>query len=110
MAETRTSVKDVIPDVGGRFNLDENVAKCKVLCLVIRGAHTLLSLPFELKNHRMYQLRDRSLDQSVPYSHRKRRRESEVLFSQGMPRLPIYFLSWLTERVHSAQLKRWGKK
>lgn len=25
MGETRTSVKDVIPDVGGRFNLDESV-------------------------------------------------------------------------------------
>ncbi len=25
MGETRTSVKDVIPDVGGRFSLDESV-------------------------------------------------------------------------------------
>ena len=28
MAETRTSVREVIPDVGGRFSLDEGVVNC----------------------------------------------------------------------------------
>ena len=67
MGETRTSVKNVIPDVGRRFSLDESVVSGAWTCLRQTKSVTLIfsSVACQLKSHRGHQLRHCGLDPGV---------------------------------------------